>query len=706
MKKLLLATAFLAGGLLGLEGRAFAHGGQYRGPGDTVPPGGGGSGGGGGAGPSTGPAGPSSPGGAGPTTPGPGGPGAPGGGPGAGPVTGGPADSGPDLTLWSFWWEFNKEPYLNLKSHIHDGATETGTEGWFLGQGEKKQGKDNLKPTEEQIRQVIVPALLRALENETNNDIVTGCLIALAKIGDPASESGDSQFEPVIAKFLSDKNQEISETAAVALGILANPKSIKTLENLVRSTSDGQRLVGENKEVPYRTRAFAAYGLGLIGSRTGSEADRSEIVKVLRQVIESDSTSTRDLKVSCVIAMGLVPLATIETPPQPEPEGGKKGKEVVVPAEASRIAQLDYLLRFMNDEDHHFLVRAHCPTALARLVKEGLPEARYDEYRAKIAEELLGRLDKGKDQAELLQSCVLALGLMGTNDGSDALDKRIRSTLIGVPKDLSDIQARNYSMISLAKVGGTVGATDPDGGIGEVQKALLKQLSDGKSAIKPWAGLSCGVMVDKLRKSSYNSAAFTSIQEAVRAALKDEGSPANLGAYALSCGIMGDVEAESLLMKRLDSENDDIALGYVAVSLGLMNARGAIQKIQSIVEDAKYKPERLKQCAIALGLLGDKNVVPKLTELLGESRGLATQASLSSALGIIGDRRSIDPLVVMLENKDLTDRARGFAAVALGIVADKEPLPWNSKIALDLNYRASTQTLTDTNNGTGILDIL
>ena len=71
-----------------------------------------------------------------------------------------------------------------------------------------------------------------------------------------------------------------------------------------------------------------------------------------------------------------------------------------------------------------------------------------------------------------------------------------------------------------------------------------------------------------------------------------------------------------------------------------------------------------------------------------------------------GDHRSIDPLVTMLQNDGLTERARGFAAVALGIVADKEDLPWNSKIGVDLNYRASTSTLTDQSSGTGILDIL
>jgi HEAT repeat protein len=160
------------------------------------------------------------------------------------------------------------------------------------------------------------------------------------------------------------------------------------------------------------------------------------------------------------------------------------------------------------------------------------------------------------------------------------------------------------------------------------------------------------------------------------------------------------------MMKRLDSEKDETARGYVAIGLGLMDAREAMEKIQRIVDESKYRPDLLKQAAIALGLLGDKDLVPKLVALLEESKGLATQASLSSALGFIGDQRSIDPLVAMLQNDTLTERARGFAAVALGIVADKEPLPWNSKIGLDLNYRASTQTLTDQASGTGILDIL
>ena len=182
----------------------FSHGGTYRGPGDTVPPGGGGSGGGGG--PATpGPGAPGNPaGGTSPLTPGPRGPGTPGGGgPFAGPVTGGGAGSRVDLAGWSFWWEFNKDPYLSLKDKIYSHGPDTGSDGWFLGSGEKDQGRDISKPSGAEIRESIVPVLVKTLGEETNNDIITGCLMALAKIG---NQEEDLFFGHFIIPFLTDKN--------------------------------------------------------------------------------------------------------------------------------------------------------------------------------------------------------------------------------------------------------------------------------------------------------------------------------------------------------------------------------------------------------------------------------------------------------------------------------------------------------------------
>ncbi|MBI5361635.1 MAG: hypothetical protein HZA53_00560 [Planctomycetes bacterium] len=92
--------------------------------------------------------------------------------------------------------------------------------------------------------------------------------------------------------------------------------------------------------------------------------------------------------------------------------------------------------------------------------------------------------------------------------------------------------------------------------------------------------------------------------------------------------------------------------------------------------------------------------------MLAEARGLSAQAAIASALGFIGDARAVDPLVRMLQQGErITDSARGYAAVALGIVADKELLPWNAKLSVGINYRANTTTLTG-EGGTGVLDIL
>ena len=140
MKNFLLSGLTIAAIAAMLPETALAHGGQYRGPGDVVPPGPGGGGGGGGrpSGPTTGgPSGPSAPAPSGPATGGPagpstGGPAGPAGG--RGPTTGGRgAQLSSDLTRWNFWWEFNKDPFIRLRDAINSGGPQTGSDDFYLG---------------------------------------------------------------------------------------------------------------------------------------------------------------------------------------------------------------------------------------------------------------------------------------------------------------------------------------------------------------------------------------------------------------------------------------------------------------------------------------------------------------------------------------------------------------------------------------------
>lgn len=668
-----LRSSFFACALSALAGNAFAHGGMYRGPGASVPPiGGGGT-------PAVLPA-----------------PGSTG----AAPATGGPATNpGGDLTHWSLWWRLNHAPYLALKTRVHSNGVSTGLEGWFLGDATRRDdalgNESTLRPSESQIRGQIVPALLAVLEREGDNDLVTGALIALAKVGEGEGGRDGARIEAALTRFLSDASQEVRETAAVALGILASPRSIPSLANLLWDTPSGRKQMAAS-EVNYRTRSFAAYGLGLIGARTASEHDRKLIVSMLRRALERDDTRSRDLEVACLLALGLVPLATIETPLT------AAGAKAVTP-ESSRLAQLDFVLALLCDEERENLARAQCPVTLARLLV-GLPEPHHSRYRAEVVEDLIARLAKDKDRAELLQSCILGLGALGTNDGKNPLDARIRRTLTDVTKD-SDPLARGLALIAAAEVGARLGQDLPSQGVDEMRALLVHELAWGKSTTKPWAGLASGVLCYRLTQQGSMHPAILVLQKALSSALEDERSPEQLGAYALGAGLARSSESAPRLMKLLAKDLQEDARGQVALGLGLLGYAEAIELLREAVGDSKYRPEVLRQGAIALGLLGDKEIATQLASMLKDARSLAAQAAIASALGFIGDRRSVDPLLALLSDQLASEKARAFAAVALGNVADKELLPWNAKIGLGGNYGAAPATLFDPASGTGILDI-
>ena len=216
--KTLLSVLFLTATLM-------AHGGQYRGPADVVPPGPGGSNGrpsgpatGGPAGPSAGrPSGPATGGPQGPATGGPTGPSAPG----RGPQTGGRGSRlGADLTQWSFWWEFNKDPFIHLRKAIHSDGPQTGSDDFYLG-STRKNAHNSLAPTKEDKLDILA-TLRRAMKSTNNKDIISACMIAMAKVG---MDHPEFKLKDVFKPYLKSLNQEVRETAALALGIAAQTES-------------------------------------------------------------------------------------------------------------------------------------------------------------------------------------------------------------------------------------------------------------------------------------------------------------------------------------------------------------------------------------------------------------------------------------------------------------------------------------------------
>jgi HEAT repeat protein len=370
------------------------------------------------------------------------------GGSGSGPSTSGGDE---DLTAWTFWWEFNKEPYLLLKDALGKGPPTTGSPDWFMGLGDKADGLRIARAVSDDQRRAIQEALLSALASEEHNDIVTGCLIALAKLGEVKEESGRSQLEEAFLPHLKSSSQEIAETAALALGILGNASAYPPLAHLLQDDAEGRELAGES-EVPVRTRAFAAYALALLGARTAEEEVKRAIVQELVAALDSKASAMRDVAVACVISLGLVPVEPIDAPPRAD---GAKGADLA-PA-GSRAGQIAYLLAYLKDEHHHEIVRAHAPVALARLLADLPPEMR-GAQRDTVVEALLARLDeRARESSYVRQSAILALGQLGDAD-RDPLDARIRTGPIVATLLLGDVDdpARVHDVVGRVEHTGIV----------------------------------------------------------------------------------------------------------------------------------------------------------------------------------------------------------------------------------------------------------
>jgi HEAT repeat protein len=698
MRTTTCSTLPLLAGLLILSALPHAHGGTYRGPGDTVPPGAGGGAGG------TSPSGPVNPGtngtGSNPSS-------TPGGrGSGTGGLPGGddPLSNGSqtyfpggtDLSKWTFWWEFNKDPYLQLKQAL--GKTQsTAGEEFFDPRGSTRV-KPTWRPTRTQIEETIVPALLEALTRESNNDILTSCAMALAKIGDTRTETGASAVLNALMAHLSSNVQEVSETAVIALGVLGDEAAVPLLLELLEDAPAARERIGR-REVNYRTRSFAAYGLALSGRASGDLELQQRIVEALFRTLDADRASTRDVEVACVIALGLLPID--EARAYEPADGARDGASA--PPSIYRRGQILRLARFLEDDKRHEIARAHVPAALARLC-EGLAPERAAAMKTELAPRLLRRLERAvREKGPVVQSIVYALGAFGDDD-ADPLDAQIRRTLIEAGNGRIDPQAAYFSRIALAYAAARPG-NGPGAGAGtqEAWQHFARELAGkAKSNARAWNALGAGVLGRRLREQGR---AVVELGESLRAEASAARGAEEIAAASIALGILGEPESARLLRERLRTSNTETQ-GYVCVALGMLQCMEARPELAALVDGARYKPELLKQGAIALGLLGDKEAGQRLVGMLANTQTLAAQAALVQALGFIGDRDSVAPLIELLRDETRTPLARAFAAAALGAIADQRSLPWNSSIAIDLNYRASTATLNQPDTGNGILNIL
>jgi len=227
-----------------------------------------------------------------------------------------------------------------------------------------------------------------------------------------------------------------------------------------------------------------------------------------------------------------------------------------------------------------------------------------------------------------------------------------------------------------------------------------------KTQRRPWCALALGLLAYNERQAKGSVGRVDHmIADTLRKELRVAKSPALVGALAIGLGLAGAKDASALLVQRLHKEMaKERMAGYLCIGLALMGEKRAAEDIRAVMVDARFRPQLLVHAAMSLGKLGDKEAEGMLLERMTGGANLVTLASCASALGLIGDRRSVTPLTEMLRDDALGALPRAFSAAALGGICDRRDLPWNTPISVGINYRSNVETLTD--QSAGVLDIL
>jgi len=664
MKRIFVLAIAL--GIVGfLADYAYAHGGSFRGPNGGVPPG------------LREPSDPE------PPPPPPSDPGDPGGpttpsGPAPAPETppdqghetpsGGapPAPVGPSqgpgkktttksLTFesWRFWWAYNNDDILNLKSHIYSSRTSSSSPLFYSSKKDEENRRSAQRPTERAVIATIIPALLRTINNPGDNeDIHGGSLVALGKVG-------SSKYIPLFQeclwnRFKNDKGTRIefgyqaTESACLALGLLPN---------LDQSSQDQVRRICldaiNDEGLRTRERTWAAVCLGL-------QRDTAAV----RPLWDLLSKNYKDDNIPAGILCGLGLVGDCE-------ETRGLVKDLVDGLTKGTLNGRD-----ISGNDR---VRSFCGYALMKI---GNPEALPDCLKV---------LNSRKAGRVVKRSAAIAAGVLAAkHQDAKAKDEAVQALLKYIRKSGGDPSGENFAIIALSQIGTEKALT-----------ALLEIADNGKYGQRPFAALGLSTRIfytdrdaaEEKGEPMDESLKTKIVQKLIK--LSDKYKDADTkAAFMLARGLVKDETAIEELTDIVASNGDATLRGFCCVALGLIgDASEHVKDALKLALQERKSPDLRRDAATGLGLLRDADVVKLLLNELEKAKSFAVQGQLITAIGTIGDHNAIDPLVRILDDKSENTATRAMAAVGLGMIGDLRPLPPLARLSKNYNYRASVPDL-------------
>lgn len=574
----------------------------------------------------------------------------------------GPMDMGPNLESWRYWWEFNWERFLDLRTRVgqFDGVV-TARTGDDLLTGES--ARSSMAPTDAEITEKVLPALFESLEKETDGVAICCALRAVGRIGlDPA------RAQAAILKHLASGDRRVLETAALALGILGQVDAVAPLRALSEDTEEGRKIAGGRAEVPWRVRTLATYGLGLTALRVANPHYKKRIQEILIAPLLSGDrwNAQKDQRVATIIALSLIP----------DPE------------QRAILALQKY---FQENREREEWVTGHVPPAVARLLQQS-PAVERGRYWMEIQRTLS---DPAVKTPRLVRAgFAIALGILARAE--DPFEAEVTSQL----RAMADTEMSRFpeagvlAWISLGQIAGSFAPGN------EIEKALLERasLKGGRVSTRSWAALGLGVagFMQQMR-----GAALEPSQDSTSKILLEKArelrDPEQVSGFAIALGLRRYSPSAPVITQLLDSVHDEQFRAYLPVALGLLGDGATATTLLGAMRGAKRQPTFLSYCAMGLALARSKAVVPNLLDELAALSSGASQSQewVVDALANVGDHRAISTLAKVLRDENRNPSCRASAATSIGQICDRSPISWKGNITAQFNYMATTETVND-----------
>ncbi len=503
---------------------------------------------------------------------------------------GGATSQGPGLSHWVYWWNLNRERILNLRelqaARLRERTTESSPH--VLGEGGERNARNSAA---DDPRPAIVAALILAAD-DSNADVATGAILALGK-------TGDASAIPVLMRLVNRKSADptIRESAALALGMLGRPEpGVRAFLTEIAGDRDRR----------WRTRAFAALGLGFLGDSGAVPS----LMSLWRGKADGNEVPT-----SALLGLGLL------------------GDEIVVP-------DLVRALSGRSDRrERDDRLRAHAAAALCMI-------------RSRAAVPALMRALSDRE-VEVRRQSVLSIGAMAGPE-----DQAVIKLLLQVLLRDRDAQTRAFAAVSLGEIGSPTAAD-----------ALLYAYRKDSSVVVPYAAFGLALLArnskadgiaerivpflrgEFLERKNQDLRGALALAvgiagdrpsvEPLRKLLRKSGAPTLRGHAAMALGLIGAVEAAPDLRSALTDGADPIVKREVALALGLLGDREATRILIDLVKNGKTEFVR-GSAAAAVGRLADSATALTLMRiLLDRENPDTTRAFVAVALGLAMDSHEV-----------------------------------------------------------------